>query len=519
VVTIQRRELVDVGGSGVDSIIRRESFAYDVPQLFLVQGAAVGAAPGDTSVAKVDTVSVGPPLVTDTTLSIRVRYSGLGFVLAEAGGTPVFGSTTLTADKATPPQLFGRPGFPGFTVNADNSVAGKFNTATCPGNDVSCPGPESQYRGEQSRTELKLFPSDTIVPRGRVNNDMLQWREASSTITADGGGNYEISWVDDPFGVGRGFVLNLLNPAMTEAEVQATLAARAVGSTGLTDQATADLLGVAQSDLVAVKLPFTIHNTTFDRDVDIAMVRRLRNRLVLGNLQDTISVAVREDTWVPGDALYLIEGIAEDSTAGGRLIMDSPTQPHQWTRRAITFSKAVLGCDQVRESCNPVPLATPGATGYDPMRNGDKTRFGYYTGFTATTEYAFTVNAALTGDQITAVTDSALKLIKVVPNPFVIFSAYQANVTNSLLLFSNVPSRGTMRIYTVAGQLVQQITWEPSDLQGDGDLFWDLKTREGIDVASGLYLWVLTAPSNPSNPNSAPLRARGKFVVIRGDAQ
>jgi hypothetical protein len=153
------------------------------------------------------------------------------------------------------------------------------------------------------------------------------------------------------------------------------------------------------------------------------------------------------------------------------------------------------------------------------MRNGDKTRFGYYVGFTPTSEYAFTVNAAVTGDQITAITDSALALIKVVPNPFVIFSAYQQNVTDSRLLFTNVPSRGTMRIYTVAGQLVQQITWEPADLVGDGDLFWDLKTREGIDIASGLYLWVLTAPSNPTNPASAPLRARGKFVVIRGDAQ
>jgi hypothetical protein len=81
-----------------------------------------------------------------------------------------------------------------------------------------------------------------------------------------------------------------------------------------------------------------------------------------------------------------------------------------------------------------------------------------------------------------------------------------------------VPPRGTLRIYTVAGQLVQQITWEPADLEGDGDLFWNLRTHVGDLVASGLYVWVLTAPSNPADPASRPIRARGKLVVIQGSA-
>ena len=153
------------------------------------------------------------------------------------------------------------------------------------------------------------------------------------------------------------------------------------------------------------------------------------------------------------------------------------------------------------------------------MRDGDSTRFGYYSPFTATTEYAFSVRGAVSGDQITAVTDSALQQVTVVPNPFLIYSTYQTDITNSSLAFTHLPSRGTLRIYTVNAQLVQEITWEPADLQGDGDLFWNLHTREGIDVASGLYIWVLTAPSNPNDPSSTPLRARGKFVVIRGDAQ
>jgi hypothetical protein len=492
VVSIRRRATVDVAGVGVDSVIRSESFNYAKPEPFLVEGAGVEA----------DTAVVGDIMTITTT------YSGLGFVLATSAAEPVFGSITLTPDKATPAGLFGRDEFRGFTINADNSVAGNHNTNA-----------ESQYRGEISRTELKLLPSDTIVERDIVNANMVQWREASSTRTADGGGNYVIQWADDPFGVERGFVLNLTSPTTTEAEVQAALAARAVGSTGLTDQATADLLGVQLTDLVAVRLPFSVANATHGRAVDVAMVSRLSSRIALGQNLDTISVEIQEDLWVPGDRLYFIENIVEDSTIGGRLVLDGAGQPVQRTRRAVTFTQAVLGCNAVRESCNPVIFTTPGGSGYAPMRSGDETRFAYYVGFRPTTDIAFDVAAAVSGEQITAITDSALGLIRVVPNPFVVFSAYQTSVTNSQLAFTNMPARGTLRVYTVAGQLVQQITWEPADLEGEGDLFWDMRSREGIDVASGLYIWVVTAPTNPNDPGSAPLVQRGKFVVIRGDAQ
>jgi len=129
--------------------------------------------------------------------------------------------------------------------------------------------------------------------------------------------------------------------------------------------------------------------------------------------------------------------------------------------------------------------------------------------------YTFDVRGAVTGVAITAVTDSALRLIRVVPNPFVLYSAYQTSVEQPRLLFTNMPPTGTLRIYTVAGQFVQQITWGPDDLEGDGDLYWDLNTRGGLEVASGLYLWALTAPSDPDDPSSRALQARGKFVIVR----
>jgi hypothetical protein len=501
VVTLQRRETVDVGGVGVDSIIRRDVYVYDSPLPFLVTGSAI---------TDLGTVVTGDVARVTTLYGRTVPDTGLAMVLAQADGAPLFGSTALVAGRTTPASLFGREEYRGFTLDLDNSVRGTFRTAS-----------EQQYRGEQSRAEQGLPASDTLVNRNNiVIPAMVQWREGSSTKTADGGGEYEISWTDDPFGTDRGFVLNLSNPAATEAEVQASLNGRAVAATGVTDAETATLLGVPQSELVAVKLPFTMANTTFGgRAVEVAMVRRVANRLVLGNNQDTISVEIPADVWVPGDLLYLIETVEEDEVVGGRLVMATPTEPARRTRRAVAFTRAVLGCDRIRESCNPLRQGTSGATAYMPMRNGDKTRFGYYVGLQPTTEYAFDLRGAVSGGAITAVTDSALSLIRVVPNPFVVYSSYQTNITNSAIMFTNLPARGTLRIYTVNAQFVQQIAWEPEDLQGDGDLFWNLRSREGIDIASGLYIWVLTAPSNPNDPASAPLQARGKFVVIRGDAQ
>jgi len=504
VVTIRRRQRVDVAGVGVDSVLRSESFTYPSELVFLVEGAGVAA--GTSTVGNIVT----------TTTRYGAANTGLGFVLARADGTPIFGSTTLEADEATPAELLSRDEYPGFVVDADQTVAGTHNQNA-----------EAQVRGQQSLDEQNLFPSDSVVPRGLVNSFMVQWRETSATRpnTADGVGTYEATWADDPFGVERGFVINKTNPAATEAEVRATLAARTLPTTGLTDAETAALLNVDQTDLVPVKVPFTLRNVTFGRDVQVAMTRRVSNRLLLGNGIDTVSVEIQEDQWIPGDRLYLIEDIVEDSTAApppagtGGVILDGSGQPVQRTRRAATFTQAVFGCNSVREPCNPVLQTTPGATGYDPFRPGDITRFAYYVGFKPTTEYAFDVIAASTGSAITAVTDSALKLIGVVPNPYVVYSAYQTTAAEGRLMFTGLPSQGTLRIYTVAGQFVQQIAWTADDLQGDGDLFWNMRTREGIDVASGLYLWVVTTNSNPTDPNSAELQARGKFVVIRGDSR
>jgi hypothetical protein len=75
--------------------------------------------------------------------------------------------------------------------------------------------------------------------------------------------------------------------------------------------------------------------------------------------------------------------------------------------------------------------------------------------------------------------------------------------------FRNLPAdRGTVRIYTLAGDLVQTITFDGRN--GDGTVKWDLVSRNGQDVTSGVYLF-----SVETDTNDAFARKIGKFVVIR----
>ena len=74
--------------------------------------------------------------------------------------------------------------------------------------------------------------------------------------------------------------------------------------------------------------------------------------------------------------------------------------------------------------------------------------------------------------------------------------------------FRNLPMcRASVRIYTVSGDLVQTLFHDGS--AGDGTLRWDLVSRNGQDVTSGVYLFAVE-PDNGKFP-----RTIGKFVVIR----
>jgi hypothetical protein len=74
--------------------------------------------------------------------------------------------------------------------------------------------------------------------------------------------------------------------------------------------------------------------------------------------------------------------------------------------------------------------------------------------------------------------------------------------------FRNLPSStGMIRIYTLSGDLVEEIAFDGT--RGVGTIEWDLVSRNGQDVTSGIYLFSVESDADVFS------RKVGKFVVIR----
>jgi hypothetical protein len=105
--------------------------------------------------------------------------------------------------------------------------------------------------------------------------------------------------------------------------------------------------------------------------------------------------------------------------------------------------------------------------------------------------------------------------IYVVPNPVTDdnmapwrFDPNNSDPTGLKLEFRNLPRcKSTVRIYTIAGDLVETLYHDGSN--GNGTLPWDLLTRNGQDVTSGVYLYSV----DPADGRFS--RKIGKFVIIR----
>lgn len=100
--------------------------------------------------------------------------------------------------------------------------------------------------------------------------------------------------------------------------------------------------------------------------------------------------------------------------------------------------------------------------------------------------------------------------VRVVPNPYRGGAAWDrrpvpGDVFARHLDFVGLPrTRSTIKVWTVAGDLVAQI--EHDGRGGNGQASWDLISRNGQDVVSGLYLFTVDSPAGQTT---------GRFVVIR----
>jgi hypothetical protein len=284
------------------------------------------------------------------------------------------------------------------------------------------------------------------------------------------------------------------------------------------------------NDLIEVKLPFDVTNIDTPElipgggPVQVAMLRSAkRSSVLLGWNADTVTAQVPPDVWIPGEPLILLEEIdlamANDD---GSLVVLPDGNPQMTRQLRVTLQSITLGCGDVpRITCN--PLRGPGQAGnpgYVEVRTvGDREfpegwlhRVNYYQPVSSRSEFEFRVVPQTVGRTITHVTQSMLDNVRVVPNPYLAISAFDYVADVRRLMFVALPPSGSIHIFTASGQYVQRLDWEPEDLQGTGDLAWEMNTKEGTEIASGVYMFVLET-RDPESGNR--LSKTGKFIVIK----
>ncbi len=98
-----------------------------------------------------------------------------------------------------------------------------------------------------------------------------------------------------------------------------------------------------------------------------------------------------------------------------------------------------------------------------------------------------------------------MEKIRVVPNPYVVTNTMESAVANwdrnqrRQIMFTHIPAQCTVRIFTISGVLIDQIEVDNSlenrgtswDLNSDanGTVHWDLRSKEGLEIAAGYYLY------------------------------
>jgi hypothetical protein len=119
---------------------------------------------------------------------------------------------------------------------------------------------------------------------------------------------------------------------------------------------------------------------------------------------------------------------------------------------------------------------------------GDAFQFTWGAAANENDYYTFTAPTAPVKDS-KALIEEDLKDVLVVPNPYYGTSTYEINQFNRVVKFTNMPKTATVRIFNLAGDMVRT-------LEKDDDsalLEWNMKTDGNYPVASGIYIYHITA--------------------------
>ncbi|MEE9162124.1 MAG: hypothetical protein V3U35_04045, partial [Candidatus Neomarinimicrobiota bacterium] len=216
---------------------------------------------------------------------------------------------------------------------------------------------------------------------------------------------------------------------------------------------------VGRDDLFGIAVPFTVWNTTEDRPARFAVTE--------GN---------RDGQWDSADNLFIL---AEETGNNSNF--------------KVTFSVDSLVITPRQEGDSTVYDTV--IVAIEPVEAGDV--LGIFTSrpFTADDRYSFTTRASRI-DEASAATQ--LDRIAVVPNPYVVTASWEpqhlfvSGRGTRKIDFINLPRECTIQIFTLSGHLVDTI--EHSSVAENGAASWDLLSKDGLEIAYGIYLYHVNAP-------------------------
>ncbi len=123
------------------------------------------------------------------------------------------------------------------------------------------------------------------------------------------------------------------------------------------------------------------------------------------------------------------------------------------------------------------------------------------------------IEFSLEGNIINAnASKDVLNNIYTVPDPYVAVNTLERRVINEeegrgdrRIDFVNLPQKCTISIYTVSGKLVRELDHYATEKNKRRS--WDLRTKDGLEIAYGMYFYVVDAPGIGTKT--------GKFAVIK----
>ncbi len=112
----------------------------------------------------------------------------------------------------------------------------------------------------------------------------------------------------------------------------------------------------------------------------------------------------------------------------------------------------------------------------------------------------------------TKFSNSILTQIQVVPNPYIVYSDFENPPPPGIstgrgerrIEFRRVPSNTKIHIFTASGEHIRTLYDDGNNITGT--FKWDLKTKENLDVAAGVYFYIVESPYG---------KKEGKIAIIK----